>query len=415
MNKQYIFFTTGIKDLGGVELYLLNKCSWLIENKWDVHIFSATYTKEKYKLESLEKYRNEVIPIMEYTPYECSTKVVKKTIKQILNKLIKDFFAEEIIIESHSGNEALWAELIASKIHGSHFITLLHESFNDACYITKKDFFLYKLNHQQIYAGQICRQNLIIKKWGEDGSKLIQNKIQYNPVLDINDERLEMIKKADYTICYIGRTEKPYFDSIINAVSKFSNNHLDKKIQVVILGDKKNARKSIDLYCKSTKNLSVVLIGDMCPIPKKLYELVDCVCAGSGSARCSVFEGVPVIIPDPITKLANGVLGYDTKETIIPSPDFAPIPFEDEFESVLIRKDYLKKDFSFPKPLTVNEACEYILESFKKCSFFNKNYYYDEKKLMTGKASVKRKTLAYIVSIFPHFLYYKRKFFNRWR
>ena len=79
MNKQYIFFTTGIKDLGGVELYLLNKCSWLIENKWDVHIFSATYTKEKYKLESLEKYRNEVIPIMEYTPYECSTKVVKKT------------------------------------------------------------------------------------------------------------------------------------------------------------------------------------------------------------------------------------------------------------------------------------------------------------------------------------------------
>ena len=239
MNKQYIFFTTGIKDLGGVELYLLNKCSWLIENKWDVHIFSATYTKEKYKLESLEKYRNEVIPIMEYTPYECSTKVVKKTIKQILNKLIKDFFAEEIIIESHSGNEALWAELIASKIHGSHFITLLHESFNDACYITKKDFFLYKLNHQQIYAGQICRQNLIIKKWGEDGSKLIQNKIQYNPVLDINDERLEMIKKADYTICYIGRTEKPYFDSIINAVSKFSNNHLDKKIQVVILGDKK--------------------------------------------------------------------------------------------------------------------------------------------------------------------------------
>ena len=415
MNKQYIFFTTGIKDLGGVELYLLNKCKFLLDQGWDVHVFSATYTKKSFKIKELERYRKEILPILEFTPYECSKKTIEKVISKIKNVLMTKNKFDEIIIESHAGTESLWGELLAQELKATHFIAFLHETFTDNCYIDKKEFFLFKLNRSEIYAGKTCKENLIIKKWGQDGSRMVSNRIQYSPVMDIDDCRLKQIKKADYTICYIGRTEKAYFESIIDGAYMFSKRHLDKSIQLVILGNEKIAKRIIKKYCKRIDNIDFVLLGEVCPIPRELYSLVDCVCASAGSAKCSAMEGIPVIIPDLNTKLANGVFGYDTQESISRSDEFEPIAFVEEFESVLIKKDYLNKPFIIPRQATVAEACLFILDSLHKSQYFGKNIYYDKRIICEGEPSFKRRVLARLVSVFPSFLYHKRMIIKRKR
>lgn len=384
--KCYIFFTNGIIDLGGIELYLVNKELWLKQNDWDVHVFSASYTKDNFKIKSLEKYRNEIFPTLSYAPYECPKICYNKTIKNILKLLGDTNKYKEIIIESHSGSTAIWAEIIAKNINAIHIMQPLHEVYNEKCYVEKRDFFIFKLNRKEIYGGRITFIRDVLK---ENTSKWQNLRLQYNPVLDVDDERLLKIQNANYTICYFGRTAKPYYKSILEGVREFADMHVDKNIQLVVVGnekDHKNVMKQLNMHAD---NLIITVLGEMFPVPRKLFELVDVVCAGAGSANAAVFENVPVLIPDPDNYLCNGLYGYDTCSPLTREANIKQLRFCDAFENTLIKCEYQKNNFLLDVPPSVNDCCKEVYNSIKTNK--QKNEYYDIDKLVVGNANFKKK------------------------
>ena len=38
----------GISEVGGAELYVMNKVRWLKSNGWDTHVITAGYKNDKY-------------------------------------------------------------------------------------------------------------------------------------------------------------------------------------------------------------------------------------------------------------------------------------------------------------------------------------------------------------------------------
>lgn len=372
--KRYVFVTNGITEVGGLELYLVNKIQWLEKEGWEVHVFSSRFCFRPYKISELRKYKKENLPFLLFPPYAYT----KKNIAAIIKKFKKRFdgLADETIVESHSGSTALWGELFAKELRARHHIAFLHEYFREECYSLSKVFFVYKLNRKEIFCEQNAKIELIQKILNEDPNKAIQNFVQYNPVLDIENHKLNKIRKKDYTICYIGRTDKPYFPSIVLGVSKFARKYKGCAIQFVVVG--KRPKRAVIRCLTKLKNLRLVKLGETFPIPKKLYELVDCVCAGSGSARCSVMMGKPVIVPDPNTLLANGVLGYDTNESVASHDKTISVDFFNAFESTLIRKDYLLKEFSYPAPLSVDECCKRNMDIIHRVDFDYKYFRLEE-------------------------------------
>ena len=160
--KRYIFIPYVIAEVGGAELYILNKSKWLIENGWEVHVLSASYTREnqQYKIKELDKYRKENMLILNRAPFECSPSVQNKVIKQMMKHVNADTEYDETIIESHTGAGSLWGELLASKINAKHIIALINESFNDISYKEKIDFFLYKKERREVFGGLHAFQGL---------------------------------------------------------------------------------------------------------------------------------------------------------------------------------------------------------------------------------------------------------------
>lgn len=398
--------------MGGLELYVLNKTKWLEENGWEVHIFSTILTFKKYRIQELNRFKSEAIPLLVFSPFEIGKSSREKILTKII-KFVNPSLNDEIIIESHSGSTALWGELVAKKINARHTFQPKHEYFTEDCYTDSKDFFIYMLNNCRVFAGELAKERLIQTVLKENPSKAKSISIAYNPIANLDNSKLNEISKADYTICYIGRTEKPYFASIVDGVKNFAILHKENSVQFVVVGKSIYAKKIVKKRLCCIRNLSIKLLDEMFPIPRKLFSLVDVVCAGSGAARSAVFESVPVLIPDPYNYLCNGVYGYETKESTIADPSFKQSSFLEAFERTLVLKDFKRFDFLFDNPRTVSECCENNLQLIYN---IEKPFeYYSFNNAQKCKKTLKKSLKIFLIKIFPHLPYYLDWISNRVR
>lgn len=345
--KIYVFVTFNIHYMGGGENYLSGKTKYLEDNGWEVKVLFSGNRHKKCAFSSLQKYVGGGFWLLGRNPDEVSTKLVRTVLRRIIN-YIGAQSNDRVVVESSEDTLHLWGELIAQNLGAKHICLNCNEIFRYPWidYTKHVDFYKFKYARHELYG---IRENSIhdLLLGYEDvpvceGLCFVAEPPE--PVQDVQDARIRRIRRSDYTIAYISRTNKGYFPNVCAGVKLFAKNVYPSAVQFVIVGELRGEKGRVKQMQKDTKNLSVVAMGNMIPIPKSLFKNVDAVIAGAGCANFSSRYGVPVIVANPKTLHANGVLCYDTVDPLWGNPKMEST-FDEALNRVLIDKEYLHQKY----------------------------------------------------------------------
>lgn len=397
--KHYILLSY-ITGSGGVQCYVAAKAKYLEENGWHVVVISDNNPndKERCLISSLNRYLGNGNPYQSFQACHIPMCMVKNSLKRYFEIIGPIKKGEDVIVESYDDKTALWGELIASRLHARHIFWTANEHFRFPyqCYKEKIDFFMYKMDRGEIIAS-INGANQLFEGYRTykegDFKEMI---ITEDPVQDVDSLAINAIVKADWNICYIGRSSKHYVPKIFEGVGIFAQNHPDKKIQFLVVGevvDNKDALEAI----KNIENLKITELGDLYPLPRSLYGKVDVVIAGSGSARHSMDENVLVITADVFLANSHGLLGYDTNESIEKEERALDLSFDEALERALVEKTWMNQVNKWVRTPNVKESVERQFELLKMAEA--KLEFYDEQKLLEGKTDYYRLMATFFVRL----------------
>ena len=404
--KLYIFVTTSIQIAGGNQCYMAAKAKYLESTGWRVVVFSPNTDRSKQHclIDYLDKYLEGNIIELVMPPFKYPKAIIPKVVKKMENVIGDTSVYDEIIMESHEDSLSQWGELLARKITARHYFFMMNEFYRgEKSYYEKKiGFYEFKLNRQEIEGSLVTLERLF------DGYRKISHndlhgvlKLDECPIQDYKCDVVDAIQKQDWNIWYIGRGNKTYVPNIIKDVGRFAGLYPEKSIQFLTVGDMDLHRKLIEDVLAENKNLSVTELGFLHPLPSRLFKKTDAVIAGSGSARHSCEEGAIVIVADTETKMSDGILGYETLNSVYQSEDSVCTDFVDALKRVLIDKVYLQMPYRFPPKLGVEEQTKQHFELF---AMSERNLaYYDEKELIKGKTDWVAVSKLYLFYYMPTF------------
>lgn len=371
----YIFFTANIYTMGGMQTYVLSKARYLRQENWDVRVVYGGYQQKKPLFIELNQYCKGGFIEVSYSPMILPNKMVNNCISQMLKHIGDTERFEKIIIESHDDKTSQWAEIIASRINAKHIIVPLDEMYRNPnqTYDKQIEFYYYKLGRKELFGTYVLDRLF-------DGYYEIEEKdkqrflFNEDPVQDIENSKLNCIKRKDYNIAYIGRLSKSYVLSVFQGVRKFAEKHNNEDILFVIVGDTSQLHGNVKGYFEKLQNLQVLELGEMVPIPKKLFSVVDVVIANAGCARCSAMAGALTIVANPEYCQSIGLLGYDTSQPTYWDGQSKKCDFDEALEDTLIKKTYKGKKFAFVDYSVeecIKQNFELINNSEKKLEYYD--------------------------------------------
>lgn len=386
--KLYIFITTSLKVAGGSQCYTAAKAQFLEAEGWKVLIFFQGDRVREHKC--LIDYFNQFIdcditgisnPPFMY-PDWLRNKILSKMIRFVGDYKIYD----QIIIESHENAYSQWGEILASRINAKHFVFLMNERFRgpNMEYDKKMDFYLFKYVRKEIIGGKRGISRLF------DGFSYTEYEewpdylpLDEAPIQNVDNKEVNELVRCDWNICYLGRGVKPYVSNIICDVGRLAGAYPEKTIQLIFVGTVDTHRDLIKELIDKHKNIHIVELGFLHPIPQSLFEKVDVVIAGAGSAKHSAEAGAIVVVADPETKMSNGILGYETMSNLFKEKDAVISDFYDALVRVLVDKVHLKMKNQYPAKKGVKETVQEQFELFNKSC--EELQYYNERQLVEGK------------------------------
>ena len=181
-----------------------------------------------------------------------------------------------------------------------------------------------------------------------------------------------------------------------------------------MVGDPGDRREWLKSQVEVSGNIILSCLGDMVPIPRKLFEKIDVVIAGSGCANCAACEKVPTIVVDAGNKRANGILGYTTFSIIFHEENVKQMGFDQALEQVLLDRLPEKIEFRWPDRLPASHYYEQHMQFVDQSE--KKQVYYQDINSAVRTNYVKvlkygiRKHLPFIIAIYD-----KLKFFRAGR
>lgn len=378
-----------ITSSGGVQCYTAAKAKYLEDQGWHVVIISDNdpNDNEKCLISYLDKYLSNGNPYQGLRACFIPKCMVRKALRRYLEVIGPIDIGDESIVESYDDCTALWGELIASRLHARHIFWAANEHFRFAsqCYVKKMDFFKFKMDRGEVFssingANQLFEGFRVYKE-----GDFLESFITEAPVQDIENTAIDSVIRADWNICYIGRSNKHYVPFIFEAVGRFAINHPDKELQFLVVGEVMD-NKEVLQRIKAIDNLKVIELGNLYPLPRSLYKKVDVVIAGSGSARHSMDEGVLVITADVFMGNSHGLLGYDTNESVQKEEGALDMTFDEALERALVDKIWLKKENKWVRTPGIEECTERQFEIIKNT--VPTLEYFDERKLLAGKVDI---------------------------
>lgn len=403
--KNYIFITDSVQRVGGVELYISSKKKYLESIGWRVIILSSPITNRRPIIQNL---RDSLFYIhFSLNPFNLNTNFRNKCLLKVIKK-IKINRKDNTIIESHNDKASPWAELLAKDLCAKHIVVLLDEiQLNrGVCYGDYQHFYDYKFSRKEFLG--VRNVKTVLSGYRDiDDSQCVHFYLDESPVADVDEKKVNRIQCLfDMTICYIGRTNKGYVPTIIKEVSEFCCAHPQKKFQFIILGKSRYVKKLLRIHFSSLRNVKVVLLGELVPIPRLLFSKVDVVVAGSGSACCAAKEGKVTIAADVITNKAIGVLGYNTQSSVWKDPDLEEVSFKDALEEVFSNWKSIEERIDY-QYRTVEECCQQnfqaILSSCQKKEYYDFEY---------EKLNIQKSMVSLIKCFFSLYLPSAFLFFN---
>lgn len=402
--KIYVIVTADIHPIGGLQLYTAGKSNFLKRNGWCVKVLYCGNRKASCKVEELNQYLDGGFYSLGYPPEQLPAFLFKREMEKML-LFINANSEDEVLVESHADLSAFWGERIAERLHAKHICFNCNEKFRgeNKFYEQYMDFFWFKYKREELLG---LHDDSLKKLF--DGYHDVPSSHDYwfdavepGPIQDIESNIVSKIVKYDINIAYLGRITKGYVPHIIKGVVEFANNHPEKQIGLIIIGNEKERLALINSLISSVKNLHITYMGDLVPIPKCIYKKIDCMIAGAICAEISAREGIPTIVADCENYLANGILGYTVNNSMYFEPENGQKRFDEELENVFFTKEYLKNSYHFPDALSsddiYNSHFKFFLNSKdEKYYEFNHDYFFS--KSLYGKVKM------IIFLLFPMFV-----------
>ncbi len=371
--KKYIFFASCIKNMGGAQMYLRNKCLYLQDQGWDVSLVSAQ--KGKIYISELKRY-NWFIPELGFNYYLFSRRKRERIVNEIIEKFIQKQY-EDIVIESTCMSECTWGEVVAEKIGARHLCYILQE-YNAANSLTEQKFLRFKYDRHEL-AGIVEKslQNLFASFYPIDAAKSYFLPAYCNNVVeDIDSEDLKSIncQDYDYVVGCLSRLDKPF---IIHALSDFINyaqSHSEKKFLLLMIGGspegsmfEKNIRKQFE----NVKNVTLYITGYLFPVPSQLLDICDAFFTSAGSSWVCMRSGVPTISYDGNDFRPIGILGRTTNSSLMRADNEPVQEFSSLLDDILEKGVYTKEKQTHEqnKP-DFTEHDNFLSEMAKKKEYF---------------------------------------------
>lgn len=364
MEKKYYLFLTGdIHPIGGMQNYVAGKAAYLEKNGWQVRVFFWGTSDGACKMRFLDRYLPGGMTELGTPPAEWTKGIRRRTLDHMLSVIGPGSRqADRVIVESQDDITALWGELLAERLHAKHMCFNCNERFRGArkYYAEYLDFFDFKHRRREL----ACIHPDSMQKLFE-GYKKVKPEERYlfeaaneEPVQDVKDERVERLEKHDWNICCIGRAEKICKQELMEGIRRFAQNHPQKRIQLVMVGEPKEWEGWMKEKLGSLKNVRLSFMGDMVPIPRSLFKKIDVVIASAGCAECAVYEGVPTIVMDVENSLANGILGYTTFSALFHEKNTAQTGFDKALEQVLTEQIQTHLEFRMEDRVNPSDVYE---------------------------------------------------------
>lgn len=410
--KKYVFFTADIYPIGGIQIYVSGKAKYLEENGWKVYAFFNGFNEGECAFPKLNDYRSGKIPCLFFLPNMLSDKRVSNALEAMKRRI--EYSPEDTIyIESHYDLPAFWAELFAQEVNGTHVCLCCNETFRGRrkYYERHIDFFKFKYDRNEL-AGI---SNISMKKLFDGKSYDIPESESRvfvaagdDRVQDVENVVVDRIKRLDVNVCFIGRAKKGSLQPTTESIKRFCEQYPNLSCQYIVVSDvDEEDRKWISLALEKNENVVVTFTGALSPIPRSLFNKVDIVVASAGCAELSADEGVPTIVVDVENYMSNGLLGYDTKDSLYREKDGLCEPIEKTIEACLVQKKYKNKTFKLEKSVPNSVCYETHFHYFENLE----NVYYLPDKLTAPKRNLLMSTLflSYLEKSSNYFLIKKLK------
>lgn len=298
---------------GGSPLYVINKMKWLESRGWEVIVFDhygALQPNKDIDLPELMDFRKNRYLELFFPPSYFS----KMQRESLIDKIVESIgMSDDYIVESNSSRLALWGELLALRLGAKHLIMDVneHPSIRN---VEEFKYFDYKLSRNELFfiSSQIVQSFFDGYKQVEveEADKHVFTAYMDTQFTDVRVNELDKLPDADFKILIFGRY-KPFFANVIEDIMKFARNNIDRKINLVFVGDEDEAHlKKMGL--NSTENLNYYLLPSMRPIPKHIFEYSDIVIAAAGCATRAYESGAKTIVMSVATEKPLGIMGYTT-------------------------------------------------------------------------------------------------------
>ena len=303
--KKYLIITLSITNIGGAEQYIYNKQKFLSENGFDVYVFSSL--DRKILIRDLNKYSDCIIPELMYSPSCFTKKNVDNVVKSIAERANLSN-NDEIYVESHNINQALWAEILGNRYTIKHLIYNIQEVHNYSKKERKylKDKFekkeLVAITHDSM--GLILDEEIEYKEWMK--FRACCNNV-VDDCQDIFSQYLN--QNADLTIGSIGRLEKEFVLPMIDEIIHFS---IGRTINLILIGGSSQSGivEKIKDKLSNISNITLIITGFLYPIPRKLINRIDLFISTAGAATVSYCEKRPTIKVHPINAKPAQIMGF---------------------------------------------------------------------------------------------------------
>ena len=338
-DKCFVFFCNSLSQIGGSQIYVYQKACYLKDHGWRVRIICCS--NDNAMIPDLKKEPLQ-FPQMKWLPAYYSKRKRNKILSQ-LNDFIQP--QSNVVIESHSLEVAIWAELYAKEHQCLHYIYLLQERFpkyNAKVY----DFFDFKLKRHQLFGiSPLSLEKLFAPYRRLNGNEKLRLFAKCgDTVLDVESGALDLYRKADYHIACFGRLEKKYMYTSVAELKSIAGKHSDQTFQVFVIGGSNDPEKEsfFENAFNDCRNVSAVMTGFLYPVPKKLLLMMDFVISGAGSASSAANCGAITVAKD-VEGEVIGILRVDTENTLFRESGSEKRTLEQCFDSIMENKEYYRE------------------------------------------------------------------------
>jgi len=340
--KSFILFCRAIIDVGGSQLYARNKAIYYKSKGWDVKIFS--FRSGAIYIQGLEEYESCIFPEIGFPSFLYSKKEKERILKSILSFIYK---SEEYVIESDSILLSSWAEELAQKVHGKHFLYLLDEQPHT--FGLNRDFLDFKYDRSEV-AGitdkviQFVFPDKYLNKTDNDG--LVIQAFCINSIDDIEGSNLHIKLNSEVKIGVLGRLNKPYVKPITHKLVEYIKKNKNLNFSVVYIGGSPNQNEInyLEYIYNKLPNAEMHVTGFICPVPRTFLEKFDFFISTSGSANALYKAGFLTISVDGYNFNPNGIMGITTDKTLDPEDNQPQL--EKILNDLIVEKLYKKEQLT---------------------------------------------------------------------